>query len=208
MYHLAVEGGYKPAGGRPTTTSGALPTLDRIVRVGEGDETMWELTTGETTVRVKQAGLTNQVRFRNTWHAATGEIVHVKQSEWHAALTDWWHRAEVAEAPSLDTLIWAALEDFCTDSQAMDMDEMLNGLPWTDDAGFTWLRAGDFRLYLVHKRINISMQGIWSSIRLHVIPLEKTVAIKGKRMRVVGVPAFAQQTEAFDVPKVDDGARF
>ena len=99
------------------------------MRVGEGDETMWELTTGDTMVRVKQAGLTNQARFRNTWHAATGEIVHVKQSEWHAALTDWWQRAEVAEAPSLDSLIWAALEDFCTDSQAMDMDELLNGLP-------------------------------------------------------------------------------
>ena len=208
LYHLAVEGGYKPTGGRPMTASGALPHLDRIVRVGEGDETMWELTTGDTMVRVKQAGLTNQVRFRNTWHAATGDIVCVKQSEWHAALKDWWHRAEVAEAPSLDTLIWTALEDFCTDSQAMDIDELLNGLPWTDDAGITWLRAGDFRLYLVTQRINLSIHAIWSSIRLHVIPLEKTVAIKGKRLRLVGVPTFDQQNEAFDVPKMDEGANF
>ena len=208
LYWYAIEGGYKPAGGRPMAAGGTLPTLDRIVRVGAGAELMWELTTGDTTVRVTQAGLTNQARFRNTWHAHTGEMVRVKQAEWDAAVEDWWSRAEVESAPSLDSLIWAALEDFCTDSQAMDMDALLVGAPYTDKDGMTWFRAADFRLYLVHQRINLSIQAIWSSLRLHVVPVKKEVAIKGKRVRVVGVPAFDQQTEAFSVPKIAEAADF
>ena len=97
---------------------------------------------------------------------------------------------------------------FCTDTQAMDMEELLNGLPWTDDAKITWLRVADFRLHLMTKRINITMQRIWSAIRIHVEPLEKTVATKGLRVRVMGVPAFAEQTEAFSVPKIAEPADF
>ena len=67
LYWYAIQGGYKPAGGRPMTDGGTtLPTLDRIVRVGAGAELMWELTTGDTTVRVSQAELTTSKRdFRN-----------------------------------------------------------------------------------------------------------------------------------------------
>ena len=36
LYWYAIEGGYKPAGGRPMAAGGTLPTLDRIVRVGDG----------------------------------------------------------------------------------------------------------------------------------------------------------------------------
>ena len=48
----------------------------------------------------------------------------------------------------------------------------------------------------------------YRAIRRHVKPQQKTMQIKGKRLRLVGVPAFDQQTEALDVPKVDEGARF
>ena len=82
---------------------GTLPTLDRIVRVGDGAETMWELTTGDTTVRVTHAELHIQARFRMAWHAHTGEMVRVKQATWDEALADWWSRAEVESAPNMDT---------------------------------------------------------------------------------------------------------
>ena len=202
LYHLACEGGYKPAGGRPVTAGGAVPPLDRIVRVGDGPETQWELSIGDTTVRVTQAELCNQARFRTTWHAATGEVIRVKQAAWDQCIGDWWARAEVVEASSLDSVIWAELEAFCTDSQAMDIEELLNGLPYTDEDNITWLKASDFRLFLVCKRITVTMQRIWSAIRIQVEPLQKTVEIKGARLRVCGVPAFEQQDNGFSVPKV------
>ena len=153
-------------------------------------------------MRVTQAELCNQARFRTTWHAETGEVIRVKQADWDKCITDWWSRAEVVDAPSLDSVIWAELEAFCTDSQAMDIDELLNGLPYTDEDNITWLKASDFRMFLIQKRITVTMQRIWSAIRIQVAPLQKTVELKGLRLRVVGVPAFNQQTEPLSVPKV------
>ena len=209
LYYLACQGGYKPAGGRPMAAGGTLPTLDRIVRVGDGGaDTMFELTTGETMVIVSMPELCNQARFRTAWYAATGVVVRVKQSEWDEALADWWSRAEVESAPNVNGEIWSSLEDFCTDSPAMDKAELLNGLPWTDDLGTTWFKTTDFLLFLKTKRNNVSVPRAWGAIRAHVKPQQKTMQVKGRRLRLVGVPVFAQQTEAFDVPKVDDGARF
>ena len=203
---MAKQGGYKPAGGRPgaeSTVGCALPTLDRIVRCGDDTEATWEMTRGDKTVRVSQDALQNQARFRSAWHIATGEQVRVKQSEWDAALVDWWARAEVAEAPGIDSTVWGALEDFCTDSCAMDVDEILNGLPFTDDKeNITWFRESDFRKYLITMRITTTMQRAWSAIRIQVKPVKKSLTVKGKRMRVWGVPAFDQQIEEFDIPKI------
>ena len=50
-------------------------------------------------------------------------------------------------------------------------------------------------------------QLVWGAIRAHVKPQQKTMQIKGKRVRLAGVPAFAEQTEAFDVPEVALEAR-
>ena len=184
------------------TAGGTLPHLDRIVRVGDGGELMWELTTGDTTVMVTQAEMQNQTRFRSKWHACTGDMVCVKQSEWHAALKEWWHRAEVVYAPNVNSEIWSSLEDFCTDSQAMEMDELLTGKPFTDADSITWFKRTDFLFFLASRRNNASVQLAWSAIRKHVVPLQKTVQIRGKRLRIVGVPAFDQQTEMLPVPKV------
>ena len=200
---------YKPSGGRPMTAGGALPTLDRIVRVGDGGaETMFELTTGETMVIVSMPELCNQARFRTAWYAATGEVVRVKQSEWDKALSDWWSRAEVVYAPNVNSEIWSELEAFCTDSQAMEMEELLSGLPYTGDDGITWFNTTDFLLFLKARRNNVSVQRAWIAIRAHVKPLQKTTQIKGKRLRLVGVPAFDQQTEALSVPKVHEEEDF
>ena len=93
------------------TAGGALPTLDRIVHVGDGGaDTMVELTTGETMVIVSMPELCNQARFRTAWYAATGVVVRVKQSEWDEALADWWSRAEVEYAPNVNGEIWSELE--------------------------------------------------------------------------------------------------
>ena len=202
LYFWACQGGYKPAGGRPFTSGGAVPHLGRIVRVGDGPETQWELTTGDTTVRLTQAELCTQARFRMIWHAATGEIVRVKQADWDTCIEDWWKRAEVVDAPSLDSVIWSALEEFCTDSQAIEMEELLNGMPYTDGDNITWLKVSDFRLFLGSRRINVTVQRTWSAIRGHVKPLRKTTQVKGRPLQLVGVPAFAQQTEPFSVPTV------
>ena len=64
---------------------------------------MWELTTGDTTVRVTHAELHHPKPVLGmAWHAHTGEIVRVKQAEWHEALADWWSRAEVESAPNVN----------------------------------------------------------------------------------------------------------
>ena len=179
------------------------------MHVGDGGaDTMVELTTGEKTVIVSMPELCSQTRFRTAWYAATGEVVCVKQSEWHAALADWWQRAEVESAPNLNDEIWSSLEDFCTDTRAMDKEELLNGLPWTDDLGTTWFKTTDFLLFLKIKRNNVSVPRAWGAIRAHVAPQQMTMQIKGRRLRLVGVPAFAEQTEAFSVPKIAEAADF
>ena len=200
LYHYAREGGYKPAGGRPSAPGGVAPAFDKAVRVGAGSEMTWELTAGESKVTITQSELCNQARFRTAWHAATGVVVRMKRAEWDKFITDLWGRAEVRAAPNLDSIIWSMLDDFCTDSYAMDTEELLNGLPYTED-GVTWFRVTDLHGYLLTKRISAPIQRVWSAIRAHVEPMEKTVDVKGKRIRVCGVPAFAQQSQEFSVPK-------
>ena len=112
---------------------GTLPTLDRIVRVGVGAATMWELTTGETMVRVTQAELHTQARFRMAWHARNGGNCPRKAIRVARCFNGLVVSCRGGICAQLGQhVIWAALEDFCTDSQAMEMEELLNGLPWTD----------------------------------------------------------------------------
>ena len=207
LHWLASENGYKASGGRPAAAGGRVPELDRIVRVGAGAETVWELTQGDTIVRMTQADLCNQGRFRTAWHAATGAVVRVKQSEWDKAISDWWRCADVVEAPSMDDVIWTQLEAFCTDSQAMAREELLNGMPFTE-GDTTWLRIEDFRLHLASKRVNVAPQRIWSALRAHAEPEQKTIQEKGIRLRVGGVPKFDVQDRDFSVPNPTGGIDF
>ena len=204
---LAEQHGYKPSGGRPAAAGGPVPELDRVVRVGSGSETLWELTQGGITVRVTQAELCSQMRFRVAWHAQTGRIVRVKQAAWDKAISEWWERAEAVAAPSMDDIIWTQLEAFSTDAQAMSREEILNGLPYTE-ADVTWLRIEDFRLHLASRRVNVAPQRIWRAIRAHCEPEQKTIQEKGIRLRVCGIPAFAQQDSDFTVPNPTGGIDF
>ena len=204
---LAEQHGYKPSGGRPAAAGGPVPQLDRVVRVGAGGETVWELTRGSVTVRMTQAELCSQMRFRVLWHASTGEVIRVKQSLWDEAVSAWWSRAEVVEAPSMDDIIWTQLEAFCTDSQAMAREEILNGQPFTEGET-TWLRIEDFRLHLASKRVTAPPQRIWRAIRAHCDPQQKIIQEKGIRLRVCGVPKFDEQDSDFTVPNPTGGIDF
>ena len=202
LYYLACEGGYRPQGGRPSSANGVAPTLDKIVRVGTGADLTWELTKGDVTVRMTQTQLCTQARFRIAWHAATGQTVRVKPAAWDEAISSWWDRAEVVDAPDLDGVIWSLLEQFCTDAPSMNRDALLHGTPYDED-GMTWFPVLSLHQYLVSSRCSVPVQRVWGAIRAHlqpVQPVRKTIVVKGKQIRCCGVPSFPQQDSDFDVP--------
>ena len=197
---LAGEHGYRVQGGKKPAPGGAVPKFDRVVRVGHGTAPKWELTQGEITIIVTHAEIMSQARFRNAWAAVTGEVINVKPAAWYEAYSGWWEQAEVAEAPDMGDLVWAELEEFCTNMSADNKEGLLNRSPYTDDRGTTWFRALDFRHHLITHRIQMPIQDVWSTLRERCPVLEKTISVKGKGIRCCGVPAFDEQNEDFSVP--------
>ena len=131
----------------------------------------------------------------------------IKPPKWSGLMKEKCENAEEQEAPSdagSKGQLINYLEDFCTGfAQAQTRDEMILGKPWTDN-NRTYFRSADFQKFLQQQRfIGFDGRRLWNALR--TIGAEHHQFFeKGKNIQCWSIPAFAEQTEEFSVPKIED----
>lgn len=101
-------------------------------------------------------------------------------------------------------MMFEYLEMFCTSRvQARSMDEILLGKPWSNDTNH-YFRISDFMQFLERHRFrDLKLNRICALIKEHGGEHE-FLKLKGKGVNVWKIPLFAQQTEKFDPPDIQD----
>lgn len=131
----------------------------------------------------------------------------VKLPIWRAIINDLLTRVEIIEAPvdaGPEGRLWQLVEAFCTGrAQARTRDEIALGKPWTEDAR-TFLRIGDLMKYLEQQRFKEFKERDIFEIFRRRGGKHKQFNIKGKCVQCWSLPAFAQQTEDYDVPTMPE----
>ena len=170
------------------------------------DPVTWIIDVNGTRIEVTSEVLLNQRAFRVYVAEALNKVPPmIKQPAWDNMINEKIQETEIQPAPvtaSSEGELLTHLEDFCTDTNAMDKEELLNGMPWEDpEAGFTFFRSNDFRVYLETKRVRgWTNNKLWATFR-RMGARHETMNVKGKRVQAWGVLSFAQQTEDFSIPK-------
>jgi hypothetical protein len=185
--------------------------INGIVKIGT-DPVTWIVDVNGERIEVDTEVLLTQRRFRMRVAERLNMLPNiVKATAWDKLIDEKIRTAEVMLAPldaSPSGQLLTHLEDFCTDSQAMEKEELLNGLPWTDTdrvkGPMTYFRSSDFKMYLEQKRVRgWPEQKLWAALR-HIGSEHRQFNMKGKCIQTWGVPAFAQMTEEFDVPRASE----
>ena len=149
--------------------------------------------------------LLNQRKFRVIVLSRLKIVSHfMKQADWDKLIGAKVAEAEDLEAPadaSPEGQLLAHLENFCTDSQAMEKEELLNGLPYSDPGdGRTYFRSLDLKHYLETRRAERwSDRQLWVALR-RLGAVHRQFHIKGKNVQTWGVQSFSQQNEEFSTP--------
>ena len=171
----------------------------------------WIADINNVRIEIDTATLVNQRVFRLHLAEVLNVLIPlVKQPIWDKMVDEKIRNAEILSAPldaSPEGQLLTHLEDFCTDSQAMDKEELLGGLPYTEE-GRTFFRSSDFKLYLETKRVRgWTDRGIWAALR-RLGAANRQFQIKGKFVETWSVPAFAQQDAEFSVPPTVEKEEF
>lgn len=135
----------------------------------------------------------------------------IKPGVWHALVQALLEKVTIIEAPpdaSPEGQLLEYLERFCTSkAQAKARDELLLGKPWTEN-GFTYFRLSDFMSYLERNHFRLYTATQVSSIINQKGGGHKFFNLKGKGTNTWYFPEFAKQTEAHDVPPLEDKEHF
>ena len=117
---------------------------------------------------------------------------------------------EVPEDATPEGQWWVHLGRFCTGrAQARTLDELLLAKPFTDAAaGRTYFCATDALAYLHQQRVPaLTEKRFYTFLRRRGVAHHFQV-VKGKPLNYWSVPAFAAQTEAFEVPRAENRGDF
>lgn len=144
--------------------------------------------------------LLDQNRFRKIVVEQLNKIPgKVKNPTWERKIQAVLAAVEEIEAPpeaDLDGMVIHHTEEFLTErQQAKSKDELLNGLPWTED-GRTYFRAADLQKYLKVQQIQIKPSEVWKILRNSDLDItDDQFTIAGKKVRVWGVTEIAREKE-------------
>ena len=133
----------------------------------------------------------------------------IKPQKWSNLMKDKCENAEEQEAPSdagSKGQLVNFLEDFCTGyAQAQTRDEMILGKPWTDEENNrTYFRSADFQKFLQQQRfLGFDGRRLWNALR-NLGAEHHQFFEKGKNIQCWSIPKFSEQTEDFQVPKIQN----
>lgn len=132
----------------------------------------------------------------------------VKAGKWRNKLNELMQDVEEVDAPEdagPEGQFKHHLEQFCTSKlQARIKDDILNGKVWTDRTKQRhYFRSSDLLKYLtLQKFMEFKPREIWTILKEACEAEYNQFKIKGKNVRCWSIPLFQEQTEEFDVPKV------
>lgn len=166
---------------------------------------------------------TEQLKDQGRFHTAAIEVLNkwpklVKPQDWAQLIRSKLENVEVVPVPPdarPDGQMWAHLQNYCTGRvKAKTRDELLNDKPWTPTpedvgrygdevkVGRTYFRSGHFKQYLEQQRMTgITERKLWSWLRQREAQHHQ-FNINGRFINVWSIPSFAEQTEAFAVPRM------
>jgi hypothetical protein len=177
----------------------------------ETDPPVWFLDVGDARMELQTEELQIQTKFQKKCMNSLNHMPPlVKQSVWQENIERLMinlNTIPVSDDGSLAGQFEAHLQEFCTDrAQALNRDELLLRKPWTED-GITWFRLKDLQDYLTRNKFTYFNTGQLVQALRHLKGKSEKYNLKGRTVRVWGVPAYQQQDSAFDIKEVD-GAPF
>ena len=178
-----------------------------IIKV-KTDPPTWIVDINGARIEMDTETLLNQRKFQKVVLEELTILTNlIKPPKWSTLMKEKAENAEEQEAPSdagSKGQLINFLEDFCTGyAQAASRDEMILGKPWTNE-NRTYFRSADFQKFLQQQRfIGFDGRRLWNALRT-IGAKHHQFFEKGKNIQCWSIPAFAEQTEEFDVPKVED----
>ena len=173
----------------------------------ETDPPVWFLDVGDARMELQTEELQIQTKFQKKCMNSLNHMPPlVKQSVWQENIERLMTnliKIPVSDDGSLAGQFEAFLQEFCTDrAQALNRDELLLRKPWTED-GITWFRLKDLQDYLTRNKFTYFNTGQLVQALRNLKGNSEKYNLKGRTVRVWGVPAYQQQDSAFDIKEVD-----
>ena len=173
----------------------------------ETDPPVWFLDVGDARMELQTEELQIQTKFQKKCMNSLNHMPPlVKQSVWQENIERLMTnliKIPVSDDGSLAGQFEAFLQEFCTDrAQALNRDELLLRKPWTED-GITWFRLKDLQDYLTRNKFTYFNTGQLVQALRNLKGKSEKYNLKGRTVRVWGVPAYQQQDSAFDIKEVD-----
>ena len=172
---------------------------------------MWILNVGDARMELQTDELQIQTKFQKKCMDALNLMPPlVKQSVWQESIEKLFInliKMPVSDDGSVAGQFEAYLQEFCTDrAQAQNRDELTLRKPWTED-GISWFRLKDLADYLTRNKFTHYNTGQLVQALRRLDGKSDKFNLKGRTVRVWGVPAYQHQDSAFDIKEVD-GAPF
>jgi hypothetical protein len=186
-----------------------LDDVDRPVKcfeppLGSNDEPQWQFGIHGMVLDVTLDMVLDQSKFYREYTKKFKRLLpSVKPGVWARKMNEVLEEAEMVQLPrdaGPEGQLWLHIENFCTGKlQARAEEELLLGKPWTDGST-TWFRSKDLMKYLEQQRFrDFKEAAVWAAIR-RAKGLHKDISIKGIKVSLWGISAFAQQVEGFAMP--------
>lgn len=153
---------------------------------------------------------TQEIKDQTRFHTRVIEELNkwpqmVKPGAWQKIVKEKLEQVEVHEAPpdaTQEGQMWSYLMEYCVGRPgAKKKEDLLQHKPWTHE-GRTYFRAEHFRQYLEQQRMRVSEKQLWAWLRKGGAK-HAFLNLKGRGVNAWHVPAFAEQTEEFDVQTID-----
>lgn len=154
---------------------------------------------------------TRELKEQARWHTRVIEELRkwpltVKPAEWAKIVRVHLAAVEVQEVPEDARPVGQMryhLASYCTqDARARSKDGLLQNKPYTEN-GRVFFHGPHFHQYLRRQGITVNARTLWNWLR-EMEADTHFFNIKGKGINVWSVPAFDEQTEALDVPVIDN----
>jgi hypothetical protein len=156
---------------------------------------------------------TDELQTQSRFQKKCMEVIHkwpntIKPKAWQEIVRDRLAKVDIRDVPgdaSNSGQMLAHLEAYCTSrAQARNKDELLMNKPWTNpDDARTYFHGPDFIKYLNQQRMQLAPRQVWAWLD-KLGAKHSQMNIRGKFRNYWSVPAFAQQTEDFDVPATSE----
>lgn len=184
--------------------------IGQLVKINHTAAPTWIIDVDGVRFELETEDLMSQARFHKVCVEKTNKWpCTVKVHVWQTMVNDKLSNIEIISPPSDSSeegRFMAYVEQFCTTTAlARNMDELLQGKPWTNmDEGITYFRSNDLLDYLDRQHFRaVNQRQAWNILRREKAK-HKQLSIKGRCVQVWGIREFNRQSEPHDVPKMDE----